>query len=292
MRLGVIGASEGNGHPFSWSALFNGYDSDLIRNCGYPLIFDYLSDREFPREFISGARVTHVWSQSVVEAKKIANATFIENVVTDPRQMISAVDAVLFARDDFENTFELVSPLISSGLPIYIDKPAAISVKGFDRLTDLEKYVGQIFTCSAMRYARELDVGSMLSDVGRVTYVVAHVPNSWEKYAIHMIEPALKIFGPVDIPDFSSKSELGSLKTNVFDWKFGLRLQITTTGNTSSPFHMRVHGDLGYRDVFFNDWFYMFKEALTDFLRSAKASVSHEHRSLSRRAIEILELGN
>ena len=27
LKLGVIGLSEGNGHPYSWSAIFNGYDS-------------------------------------------------------------------------------------------------------------------------------------------------------------------------------------------------------------------------------------------------------------------------
>ena len=35
LNLGVIGLSEGNGHPYSWSAIFNGYDSvemdELIR---------------------------------------------------------------------------------------------------------------------------------------------------------------------------------------------------------------------------------------------------------------------
>jgi hypothetical protein len=27
IKLGIIGASKGNGHPYSWSAIFNGYDA-------------------------------------------------------------------------------------------------------------------------------------------------------------------------------------------------------------------------------------------------------------------------
>lgn len=26
IRLGMVGMTEGNGHPYSWSAIFNGYD--------------------------------------------------------------------------------------------------------------------------------------------------------------------------------------------------------------------------------------------------------------------------
>jgi hypothetical protein len=29
VRLGIIGASPGNGHPYSWSAFFNGYDEKI-----------------------------------------------------------------------------------------------------------------------------------------------------------------------------------------------------------------------------------------------------------------------
>jgi|GEM_PF-4815020 len=28
IHLGVIGMTEGNGHPYSWSAIINGYDSE------------------------------------------------------------------------------------------------------------------------------------------------------------------------------------------------------------------------------------------------------------------------
>ena len=30
IRLGVIGMTEGNGHPYSWSAILNGYDRERM----------------------------------------------------------------------------------------------------------------------------------------------------------------------------------------------------------------------------------------------------------------------
>ena len=29
LKIGIIGSSDGNGHPYSWSAIFNGYNKKL-----------------------------------------------------------------------------------------------------------------------------------------------------------------------------------------------------------------------------------------------------------------------
>ena len=42
LRLGIMGMSEGNGHPYSWSAIFNGYNSLEMEDCGFPVIPEYL----------------------------------------------------------------------------------------------------------------------------------------------------------------------------------------------------------------------------------------------------------
>ena len=28
LKIGILGMTEGNGHPYSWSAMFNGYDPE------------------------------------------------------------------------------------------------------------------------------------------------------------------------------------------------------------------------------------------------------------------------
>jgi hypothetical protein len=44
VSLGIIGMSEGNGHPYSWSAIFNGYDrNEMERECPYACIPEYLN---------------------------------------------------------------------------------------------------------------------------------------------------------------------------------------------------------------------------------------------------------
>ena len=60
IRLGMLGSSVGNGHPYSWSALFNGYDRELMRKeCPFPGIPDYLDKESADTLTIPGATVTH-----------------------------------------------------------------------------------------------------------------------------------------------------------------------------------------------------------------------------------------
>lgn len=37
IRIAMLGMSEGNGHPYSWSAMFNGYDREkMTAGCPFP----------------------------------------------------------------------------------------------------------------------------------------------------------------------------------------------------------------------------------------------------------------
>ena len=134
LHLGVIGTSEGNGHPYSWSAIFNGYDEQAMAACPFPSIPEYLGEREFPRDAIADARVTHVWTQDPAESQRIAAAARIETIVADPAAMLSEIDALLLARDDAESHLHLAAPFLAAGVPVYIDKPLAITLSAARRL--------------------------------------------------------------------------------------------------------------------------------------------------------------
>lgn len=158
LRLGIIGGSDGNGHPYSWAAIFNGYDKIEMEACEFPVIPKYLQMQDFPNDFLSSARVTHIWTQSTALSRKIAKTSLIESVVDNFDEMIGVVDAILLARDDAENHLAYAAPFLRAGLPIYIDKPMALSVEVCKHLLDLQIYEHQIFSCSALRYAKEFDL--------------------------------------------------------------------------------------------------------------------------------------
>ena len=52
LKLGIIGISEGNGHPYSWSAIFNGYNEEYMIQCPFESIPEYLSKQKHWREHV------------------------------------------------------------------------------------------------------------------------------------------------------------------------------------------------------------------------------------------------
>ena len=51
--IGIIGVSEGNGHPFSYSSIINGYSPEGLAASGWPGIYEYVR-RRHASEFGSG----------------------------------------------------------------------------------------------------------------------------------------------------------------------------------------------------------------------------------------------
>ena len=201
LKLGLIGVSEGNGHPYSWSAIFNGYDALAMESCGYPVIPRYLEQQPWPDSRIREAEVTHIWTQDQTISRHVAQATKIATINQRPEDMIGAIDALLLARDDAEHHYLHAKPFLEAGLPVYIDKPIALSVDALESLYALQLYPGQIFTCSALRYSDEcLLHDDDRKEIGQIRQVIAITPKSWEKYAVHIVEPVIGFLDPEDKP--------------------------------------------------------------------------------------------
>jgi hypothetical protein len=267
IRLGVIGLSPGNGHPYSWSAIFNGYDSVEMENCGFPVIPRYLEEQRFPRDAIAEASVTHVWAQDKEIAAHIASAALIENVIDHYTDMIGEVDAVLLARDDAETHFEMARPFLQAGMPIYVDKPLALSVAEAKRIIDSQQYPGQLFSCSALRYAREFQLSAKDRDeVGCLRHIHATVPKDWDKYAAHIIEPLLLLAGNRGAVERLQTLHGADSTTLAVVYDSGFQALISVLGATQAPLALRVMGDRGSKDLIFKDSFAAFKAALQDFV--------------------------
>ena len=88
ISLGIIGISDGNGHPYSWSAICNGYSPVDMATCGFPVIPEYLSEQTWPRARLPDVEVSHVWTQDPAISNKIAKATLIPNIVKTPQELL------------------------------------------------------------------------------------------------------------------------------------------------------------------------------------------------------------
>ena len=288
LKLGIIGLSDGNGHPYSWSAILNGMDYEYMKDCPFPVIPEYLSMQKFPEDTIPNCQVEYIWTQNFRMSEHVALASNIPNIVTDYTDMIGRVDAVLLARDDSRIHYQYAKPFIEAGLPVYIDKPLAISLEEAYRIYALEKFEGQVFSCSALSYAPEL---FLEENVGEVRYIEATIGKDWEKYSIHIIDPVLRLFNLSEIKDIKVCTGLNS-RSAMLNWDDGIVTSFKTLGNCNVPIKIVIYGTNSTQEIIFKDTFNSFKNALYEFVHIVRKEKVNDSKTRTLKAVEIIEKCN
>lgn len=265
--IGIIGLSEGNGHPFSYSSIINGYCDEGLANSGWPGIYAYVRRRHASEFGFEGWKVTHAWTQDPESTKKLCAACRIPNRVEDYREFLGKVDAVVIARDDYQTHFEISKPFLESGLPVFIDKPLSVELSELRYYKPyLEK--GQLMSCSGMRYARELDEPRAdLAAYGRIKLFRGAIVLNWENYGVHLLDA---IFGITAAHPVSVQMLSGAHTAAFIRLDDGVTIQIDALGDCARTFHLEIFGAerTGAFDIFDN--FSMFRRMLWEFLESIR----------------------
>ena len=291
LRLGIVGMSDGNGHPYSWSAIINGYDAAAMADCPFPTIPAYLAERSFPRDQLTDAEVTHIWTQSAAVSAHVARAARIPHVISDLPRMIGAVDALLLARDDAEHHRELGGPFLRAGQHVYLDKPPAYSVAELDELYALAPNPQQIFSCSALRFAEELKLSDAeAARIGALRRIVGVTPKSWERYAAHIIDPVISFLRPGAIAQSDVSQQAGSVRLRVV-WESGLVGEFEATGREHGDIVLTYVGERGSIRKVFGDSFSAFRSALGRFLDGVREDRSASDYQHLRELVSLIELG-
>ena len=265
--FGIIGLSEGNGHPFSYGSIINGYSPEGLAASGWPGIYEYVRRRHASEFGIADWTITHAWTQDPESTKKLCAACRIPHGVGDYREFLGKVDAVIIARDDYETHFKMALPFLEAGLPVFVDKPLSVDIAELRAFRPyLEK--GQLMSCSGMRYARELDEPRAdLAAYGRLKLIRGAIVLSWEKYGVHLLEAILAITPAHPVSVRMSPAEHASAVIRLED---GVLVQIDALGECARTFHVELFGTqcTGAFDI--TDNFSMFRRMLWEFSESIR----------------------
>jgi len=197
LRLAMLGLIEGNGHPYSWSGIINGYDPVEMAKCPYATIPQYLGRQPLDSVRIPGARVTHVWTDNPDEAPLVAKASLIETIVSQPEDVIGHVDAVVIATDDGDDHVRRARPFIEAGLPVFVDKPMATNVADLKQFVQWHREGATILSTSGMRYAPEMRLSeAQRGELGDLRWITSFTCKTWERYGIHALESISPLLGP------------------------------------------------------------------------------------------------
>ena len=271
-RLGVIGYSDGNGHPFSFSAIVNGYDDRAFSQVGWPVIHDYLGRRNASEFGLPGVSVTHAWMPDPKMARALAAACRIPHVVTSPGDMLGSVDAVLILRDDAESHWPMAHSFLESGVSVFVDKPLAIDQ---DHLEKFSPYLhnGRLMSCAALRFAVELDPlrdPATLAALGPLHLVECSVLNDWPRYGIHMLEAVQNLLAanPVSLQRLAGPAEHMAIQLDT-----GVLLLLSALGEVPKVFEITLRGRHGTQRFHLHDNFSAFRRVLQAFVGQARTGV-------------------
>lgn len=273
IRLGIIGMTEGNGHPYSWSAIFNGYDREtMMRECPFAGIPVYLNKEATDKLRIIGANITHIFCDCRQDAEHVAKCSMIPIVVDKPEEMIGKVDAVIIATDIGSEHVERARPFVEAGLPVFIDKPLC---DNYNDLKQFRKWVEEerpVMSSSCMRYAKEFKPYHLRTEeLGELRFVSVPMAKKWETYGIHALEAIYPIVGP----GFETIQNIGTAERNIVHMthRSGIDIVIACIKDVQYGGALRLSGTAGNLTVGTNDTFYAFKaqlQAFVNFLRSGE----------------------
>ena len=197
LRLAMLGMIEGNGHPYSWSGIVNGYNPAEMAKCPYPGIPAYMGRQPLEAVRIPGARVTHVWTDDPADAPKVAAASLIANVARTAEDVINHVDAVVIATDDGSDHVRRARPFVEAGLPVFVDKPMATNVAELRQFVQWHQAGKIVLSTSGMRYAPEMQLNDeQKARIGDLRWVTSFTCKTWERYGIHALEAVEPLLGP------------------------------------------------------------------------------------------------
>lgn len=188
----MVGMIPGNGHPYSWSAIINGYNPREMEKCPYPAIPRYLGKQALDSVRIPQAQVTHIWTDNPEEASLVAAASKIPHVAKNVEDLLKEIDLAIIATDDGTDHVRRVRPFVEAGIPVFVDKPLAINREELKQFILWKREDAKILSSSGMRYA-----GDLKNLEGREwLWLTSVVCKTWERYGIHALEPVFKIVGP------------------------------------------------------------------------------------------------
>ncbi len=211
-KIAMLGMVDGNGHPYSWSAMFNNYNKEEMEHCGFPVIPRYLEKEPEESFGIRGAKITHIWTDDPADAVKVAAASRIPNIVEKAEDVIGQVDAVIIGTDKGGEHVWRAKPFVEAGLPMFVDKPLVDNVEDLKTFIEWRRQGARILSSSSLRYCKEfLPYTLSTHELGKLRYINMTMNKSWERYGIHALEPVFAITGP----GYVSVQNTGGINNNI-----------------------------------------------------------------------------
>jgi predicted dehydrogenase len=153
---------------------------------------------------INGITVDYIWGETDILARKTAEAGRIPNIVTNPKDMLEKIDAVIVDHRHAKYHLKAAISFVTRGIPAFIDKPFCYRFEeGLNFLTIAKKYKTPVTSFSILPHQKSFRrFLSNLKQAGDIVVATLYGPADIKSkyggvffYGIHQVDIALKAFG-------------------------------------------------------------------------------------------------
>lgn len=239
LKIGVIGVGRMSFMPWSWSDIIEGTKPGSPRgNFGTPFL---------------NMEITHVWDKEPEAAEKFANQLDIKTVKKYD-DMVGKIDGLIFAdMDDVRHMKTLAKPYLESGIPTYLSRPFAYSLRDIDEILEsaAKGNTPIIATAKNEHYKEAPALKNKIKNVGKIRMVQAAAHTADFPMHFHIQFMMLRILG-YDVKQVSMFTD-HDMKANYVHETYlypGNDEQppfVCTIDGAKIPdsFHIRIIGDQG-----------------------------------------------
>ncbi len=227
LSIGIVGSD--NSHALAYSSLLN-------------------------LEQIAGddARATCIWGQEANRTRDVAAKALIDRIVATPEDMIGQVDAVMVEDRHGGLHAEHALPFLERGIPVFVDKPLALSLADCGRIIATANANDAWLTSfSSLRTCASTEaLATRTRKIGDIRCAQFAGPCDFESeyggvffYGTHTVEIAIRLIGE-DIRSVRATRE-GKLAVVDVVWDHGALGTISYLGDAEYHFHATLFGTSG-----------------------------------------------
>lgn len=278
-------------HHYMYPALLNRFDRQLFEKHAMPWVQKVLEGHTV-QPIDSECKISVLCCEPDDPQVEPLMSTFgIETFTSDPREAAQQSDGALVLEDDGDLHLALARPFLERGLPVYVDKPFAKSLKDARAMLNVAKeYGAPVLAGSSLRFAPENEGAHGCVAQGGVRLLLLVGPGEWFTYGSHIVEWGVSLLGTGACWVEARESD-GALEVSV-GRDDGVRLRLVAGQTGVAGFQGALFGRSGSPyAISLEDRYSMFRGVPDAFAKMLHTGVSPVPYDQSLEVVSILEAG-
>ena len=272
-KFAIIGINKGNGHPYSFSAIINGFDKNYLNKfCKYNTIKKYLIGKHNPRKQFNSFKITYIATQNTINSNKISKSCKIPFIRKNIKDLPKNVDGIILARDDFKYNNFIINFCLKNNISLFLDKQISKDIKFLKinkkNLLSFRKVHGGsgVSYCDEfIKFKKDLEKKKFV-----IKKIVCTTKGKWINYGQHLLDPIYDLFSFSKL-NFSKIKK--SYKSEILQTKISnIYCKFIFMGNKYNKIQLIFYTNKGKKIVNFNNPYTAFSRMLINYLKNYRTN--------------------